>query len=97
MAAYIFADVAVHDPAGYEPYRGQVPALIAAYGGRYLVRGGATEILEGDWSPRRCVILEFPTLAQAKAFWASPEYRPLREIRERTAHSRLVAIEGYSP
>ena len=94
MTAYVIADIEVLDPAGYEAYRQQVPATIAAYGGRYLARGGATEVPEGDWSPRRCVILEFPSMAQLKAWWDSPEYQPLRAIRERTTRSKLVATEG---
>lgn len=94
MTAYVIADVEVLDPAGYEAYRQQVPATIAAYGGRYLARGGATTVLEGGWSPRRCVILEFPSMAQLKAWWDSPEYQPLRAIRERTTRSNLVATEG---
>ena len=94
MTAYVIADIEVLDRAGYEAYRQQVPATIAAYGGRYLARGGATEVLEGSWSPRRCVILEFPSMAQLKAWWDSPEYQPLRAIRERTTRSHLVATEG---
>jgi uncharacterized protein (DUF1330 family) len=94
MTAYVIADIEVLDPAGYEAYRQQVPATIAAYGGRYLARGGATEVLEGSWSPRRCVILEFPSMAQLKAWWDSPEYQPVRAIRERTTRSHLVATEG---
>jgi uncharacterized protein (DUF1330 family) len=94
MTAYVIADIEVLDPAGYEAYRQQVPATIAAYGGRYLARGGATEVLEGSWSPRRCVILEFPSMAQLKAWWDSPEYQPVRAIRERTTRSHLVATDG---
>jgi uncharacterized protein (DUF1330 family) len=94
MTAYVIADIEVLDPAGYEAYRQQVPATIAAYGGRYLARGGATAVLEGGWSPRRCVILEFPSMAQLKAWWDSPEYQPLRAIRKRTTRSNLVATEG---
>jgi uncharacterized protein (DUF1330 family) len=94
MTAYVIADIEVLDRVGYETYRQQVPATIAAYGGRYLARGGATEVLEGSWSPRRCVILEFPSMAQLKAWWDSPEYQPLRAIRERTTRSHLVATEG---
>jgi uncharacterized protein (DUF1330 family) len=94
MTAYVIADIEVLDPAGYEAYRQQVPATIAAYGGRYLARGGAAAVLEGGWSPRRCVILEFPSMAQLKAWWDSPEYQPLRAIRERTTRSNLVATEG---
>lgn len=94
MAAYIIADVEITDAVAYERYRQEVPAIIAAYGGRYLARGGAVEVLEGTWSPARAVIVEFPSLAALKAFWASPEYQPLRAIRERAAKSNLVAVEG---
>ena len=94
MAAYIIADVDVTDPAGYEAYRREVPALIAAGGGRYLVRGGATETLEGDWSPRRVVILEFPDMASLKAWYGSPGYQSILKIRQACADSRLIAVEG---
>ena len=94
MPAYLIADVEVTNPEGYEDYRAKVPAIIAAYGGRYLVRGGACEVLEGGGSPRRRVVLEFPTMTRLKAFWESPEYRPLRALRERNADSRIVAVEG---
>jgi uncharacterized protein (DUF1330 family) len=94
MAAYLIADIDVTDAVGYEEYKQRVPAVIAAYGGRYLARGGATEVLEGTWRPRRRAIIEFPNLAAAKAFWESPEYRPLRAIRERSATSNLVIIDG---
>jgi len=94
MAAYLIADIEVIDRAGYEEYRSKVPATVAAYGGRYLARGGTTELLEGTWSPKRCVILEFPSLAQFKAWWASPEYQPLRALRQRTTRSNLVVTEG---
>jgi len=94
MPAYVIADVDVHDSAGYEAYRQQVPAIIAQYGGRYIARGGATEVLEGSWSPKRCVLIEFASMARLKAWWDSPEYRPLRAIRERTARSNVVATQG---
>ena len=94
MSAYVIADVEVLDSAAYEEYRQKVPATIAAFGGRYLVRGGALTVLEGDWSPQRCVILEFPSMAQLQAWYDSPAYVPLRAIRERTTKSRLVMVEG---
>ena len=94
MAAYVFANVEITDPAGYEEYRKQVPATIAQYGGRYLTRAGATEVLEGDWTSKRVVILEFPDMARLKAWYDSPEYRPLHAIRERAAKSIVLAIEG---
>jgi len=94
MAAYVIVDIQVTDPAGYAEYRRLAPPIVAAYGGKYLVRGGALETLEGDWAPQRLVILEFPSVAQAKAWWDSPEYRPLREMRQRTTLSRMVVVEG---
>ncbi len=94
MTAYLIADVEVLDSVAYEEYRQKVPATIAAYGGRYIVRGGASEVLEGGWAPKRCVLLEFPSMAQLKAWWDSPEYLPLRAIRQRATRSNLVAVEG---
>ena len=94
MKAYLVADLVITDAAGFEEYRAAVPATIAAYGGRYLVRGGATTVLEGDVSPNRVVILEFPSMAQLRAWYASPEYQPLRTLRERTARITMLAVEG---
>jgi uncharacterized protein (DUF1330 family) len=94
MAAYIYGDVEVTDPTAYETYRQQVPALIAAHGGRYLVRGGAAETLEGDRVPHRQVILEFPDMAHLKAFYTSPQYKTLIAIRQGASMGNLVAIEG---
>jgi uncharacterized protein (DUF1330 family) len=94
MAAYVVAELEITDPAGFEEYRKAVPATIAAYGGRYVVRGGALESLEGGWVPKRMVVLEFPTLAQAKAWYTSEEYRPLLAMRLKTAKSKVVLVEG---
>jgi uncharacterized protein (DUF1330 family) len=94
MPVYLIADIEVTDTQGYEEYKKRVPAVIADYGGRYLARGGATEVLEGDWHPRRNAIIEFPSMAAFKAFWHSPGYAPLRELRERSASSNLVVVEG---
>ncbi len=94
MAAYIHASVEVTDPVAFEDYRVRVPAVVALYGGRYLVRGGASEVLEGDTLPQRVVIVEFPDMAGLKAFYHSPEYAPLLAIRRRAARSSLVVIEG---
>lgn len=94
MPAYLFANVEVTDAAGYEQYRQRVSATIEAYGGRYLVRGGTTEVLEGEWMPKRLVILEFADMAQLNAWYRSPEYKPLIELRQRTAKSTLVAVQG---
>jgi len=94
MPAYIHGDVEVTDPSAYEAYRQQVPALVAAHGGRYLVRGGAVEVLEGDRQPRRQVILEFPDMAHLKAFYTSPQYQALIKIRQSASRGSLIAIEG---
>ena len=94
MTAYVIADVEVLDPVLYETYRQQVPATITAFGGRYLVRGGALTTLEGSWAPKRCVVLAFPSMQQLKAWYDSPAYVPLREIRARSTKSNLVMVEG---
>ena len=94
MAAYLYADVEVTDADAYETYRRQVPALIAAHDGRYLVRGGAVEVLEGDRRPHRQVILEFPDMAALKSFYRSPEYETLIAVRRGATNSHLFAIEG---
>lgn len=94
MPAYVIADLEILDPVLFEEYRQKVPATIAAYNGRYLARGGATEVLEGSWSPRRCVILEFPDMERFRAWWSSPEYAPLIELRRRATRSNLIVTQG---
>lgn len=94
MAAYLIAEVQVTDPEGYEEYRALVPGTIEQFGGKYLARGGRAERLEGDGDPARLVILEFESFERAKAFWESEEYREAKAIRQRTAVSRLLLVEG---
>ena len=94
MAAYIFATIEINDPAAYDDYRRRVPAVIAAYGGRYLVRGGAVERLEGDAPMHRLVIVEFPDMTRLKTFYNSAQYQLLLGIRQRSAKSTVLAIEG---
>lgn len=94
MAAYVINDMEVTDPQLFEEYRKLSPATVAQYGGRFLARGGRTETLEGDWSPRRLVILEFATVGQAKAWIDSPEYAPARALRQRSSKSKVIVIEG---
>lgn len=96
MAAYLYADVDVHDTTAYETYRREVPALIAAHGGRYLVRGGPVTLLEGAGTPQRQVILEFPDMAQLRAFYDSADYQRLVKIRQSASTGMLLAIEGVT-
>jgi len=97
MAAYLYANIHVHDLALYETYRQQVPAMIAAHGGRYLVRGGAAETLEGEATPERQVILEFPDMASLKAFYTSAGYTEMIALRQRAATGHIFAMEGVPP
>jgi uncharacterized protein (DUF1330 family) len=97
MPAYFIVDLEVTDPAGFEEYRKQVPDTIARYGGRYVVRGGKTEVLEGTWSPKRVVVLEFPSLEQAKRWYDSDEYRAPKALRMKTARSNVILAEGAPP
>jgi len=94
MAALIIVDIEVLDPVVYEDYKRLASASIAAHGGRYLVRGGRNEVLDGDWTPRRLVVLEFDSFEKAKAWRESPEYAEAKKVRERCARSRMVVVEG---
>jgi len=94
MAAYVIADVNVKNPDAYQGYRKQVLATIEKYGGRFLVRGGEHEVLEGSWRPHRLVILEFPDMAAAKRWHRSPEYAPLIKLRQSASDGTLVAVAG---
>jgi uncharacterized protein (DUF1330 family) len=96
MSAYFIVDLEVTDPVGIEEYRKQVPATIAKYGGRYLVRGGKHETLEGDWHPRRVIVLEFPSVEQAKRWYDCEEYRGPKALRFKTARTNLVLVDGVS-
>ncbi|MEA2490480.1 MAG: hypothetical protein QOH21_2272 [Acidobacteriota bacterium] len=94
MSALIIVDIEVTDPVQYEEYKRLASASIAAHGGRYLVRGGASEVLDGDWTPRRLVVLQFDSVEKAKAWRTSPEYAEAKKIRERCARSNMVVVEG---
>ena len=94
MAAYVIVDVIISDPVEYESYKKLTPGSIAAYNGKFVVRGGQTETLEGDWEPGRIVVLEFPTLAIAKAWWSSDEYGVAKTIRKRSAETKMIVVEG---
>ena len=95
MPAYIVVEVEVEDPVRYEDYKKMVPPSLAAYGGRFLVRGGKVETLEGDWAPTRLVIAEFPSVDQAKAWWGSPDYAEAKALRQATAKTQMIVVEGF--
>jgi uncharacterized protein (DUF1330 family) len=94
MPAYVIAEIQVSDPVRYEDYRKQVLATIEAYGGRFLVRGGSAELLEGNRNPDRIVLLEFESLERAKAWWDSEEYRSPKALRQETAEARILLVGG---
>lgn len=94
MSAYIIVEITITDAEEYEEYKKRTPASIAAYDGRFVVRGGATETLEGSWQPERIVVLEFPNVQRAKEWWESPEYAEAKSIRQRTAETRMIVVEG---
>ncbi len=94
MAAYIIVDVDVQDAARFETYQQAVPATIAHYGGRYLVRGGRHETLEGNWHPTRLVMLEFPSTKAAKRWYESEEYQKIKPLRRQHARGDMVLVEG---
>jgi len=94
MSAYIIAEVKVHDAQIYEEYKGQVQPTLDKYGGRFVVRVGETELLEGDWNPSRLVVLEFPSADDAKAWWSSHEYAEPKALRQRSAVTQMVLVQG---
>lgn len=94
MAAYLIGEIEVTDPAMYEEYRKQVASTVKKYGGRFVVRGGKIQALEGGWSPGRIVVLEFPSLEQAQKWYRSPEYAPLIALRQRASRGKLIVVEG---
>ena len=96
MPAYFIVDNEVTDPAGFEEYRRQVPGTLEMYGGTILVRGGQIQALEGDWKPKRLVVTRFPSIEQARLWYDSEEYRPLKALRLRTARGSVVLVEGVS-
>jgi uncharacterized protein (DUF1330 family) len=96
MAVYVIANVSVTDPERFAEYGQGVPASIALYGGTYLVRGGAVEVKEGSWRPRRLVIIQFESMERFRAWYDGPEYAALKPIREQAAESDLIVVQGVS-
>ena len=94
MKAYLVLDFSVHDLEGFRPYIANVPAYISKHGGKYIVRGAEPTTIEGDWSPKRMVVLEFPTRQNAENFLADPEFQELAKIRHKTTTSKLVLVDG---
>lgn len=95
MPAYIIVEVDVHNAEEYEEYKKLTPVSLQPYNGKFIVRGGDMETLEGDWQPKRIVVLEFSTKEVAKDWWASQEYAPAKALRQRTATTRMILVEGY--
>jgi uncharacterized protein (DUF1330 family) len=94
MAAYVIVDIDVKDPVEYAKYKDMAAPVVAAFGGRYLARGGKTETLEGNWVAKRLVILEFESAARAKEWLNSKEYSAARALRHKTAESNMIVVEG---
>ena len=94
MAAYVLAQVEVTDPQAFEQYRREVPATLAPFQGRFIVRGGESRTLEGDWHPKRLVIIEFPDRTAAQAWWESEAYAAPKALRQRSARTELLIVEG---
>jgi uncharacterized protein (DUF1330 family) len=95
MPAYIVTQIEVEDPVRYEDYKPMVPPSLVPYGGRFIVRGGQVETLEGEWAPKRFVMVEFPSVEQAKAWWSSPEYAEAKALRHSAAKSEMIVVEGF--
>jgi uncharacterized protein (DUF1330 family) len=94
VPAYIIVETDIHDPEQYEQYKQASPGAVSAGGGRFIVRGGELAVLEGDWQPKRLVLLEFPDLDAAKRFYDSSEYQDAKRLREGAAHLNMVAVSG---
>ncbi len=94
MAAYVVVEVDVTDPVGYEEYRKLGPPSVAAYGGEFIVRGGKVEVLEGKWAPKRLVVIEFESAERAKQWWSSQEYSIPKQVRQKTAITNMIVVEG---
>jgi uncharacterized protein (DUF1330 family) len=94
MSAYVIVEIEVQDPVGYEEYKKLAGATVQAHGGKYIVRGGKTEVLEGNWEPKRIVLLEFESMDRAKDWLNCEEYREPRKMRHATAKTNMILVEG---
>ena len=94
MSAYVIVNIDVKDPVRYEDYKRLAAFTVEAFDGRYVVRGGPAEVIEGNWKPKRVVVLEFPSMARAREWLNCPEYAPARKLRHQTAVSEMILVEG---
>ena len=94
MPAYLISEVEVHNPEGYEEYRKLVGATLQKYGGKFMARGGRIEVLEGKWNPKRVVICEFESLAAARRWYDSEEYKKPKAIRQKNSKANIIVVEG---
>ena len=95
MPAYLITEIEVQDPERYEKYKARVPPSLVQYEGKFLVRGGKAETIEGGWAPKRVVVVEFPSAEKAKAWWSSPEYAEAKALRQATAKTEMILVEGF--
>jgi uncharacterized protein (DUF1330 family) len=94
MPTYVIVEVSIHDHKKYEEYKKLTPASIAAFNGKFVVRGGQTITLEGDWKPERIVVLEFPSVERATEWWNSDLYSEAKVIRQQAANTKMIIVEG---
>jgi uncharacterized protein (DUF1330 family) len=97
MSSYVIVNVNTRDPVEYERYKRVASEAVASFGGRYLVRGGRMQVLEGSWAPTRIVVLEFDSYERASQWWHSAEYAPAKALRQRLSDTDLLIVDGFSP
>lgn len=97
MSVYLIVDARCTDPEPYEEYKRLVKPIFEAHGGKYLVRGGAPEVIEGDWDPERILVMEFASRQAIRDLFASPEYAPVKAIRHRSAKANIIICDAYKP
>ena len=94
MSAYMIVDIDIHDAAAYDEYRKVVGATLAKYGGKFVVRGGKIDVLEGNWNPKRIVVLEFESAARVREWYDSEEYRVPKQIRMKASKGNVIVVDG---
>lgn len=96
MKAYVIVDVTLTDPTRYEDYKKLTPPSLEPFQGKFIVRGGSTETMEGDWQPGRIVVVEFPSMQKARDWWSSAGYAPAKALRQATSKTKMILVEGVS-